>query len=204
MRKFFLILSAAASLASLASAADAATFTWSYTDGGLNNGSGELDATETAPNSGVFTIDSITGMANGFSINFGPFTGFAGTGNTIYWGPDEPQVFDPLDTFYFTDVLGFAFQVITDEYFAIYENTAVVNPPDEPGPYACGGPLVPYCLLGPGPEGDGLDDQPIALTNFQVDLVPSEVPLPAALPLLASSMAGLGFLARRRKRKAAV
>ncbi len=73
---------------------------------------------------------------------------------------------------------------------------------DELTDYACGGIDVPYCLLGP-PEGDGLENLPAALTNFQVNLVP-EVPLPAALPLLASSMAGLGFLARRRKRKAAV
>jgi len=59
-------------------------------------------------------------------------------------------------------------------------------------------------LLGPGPEGDGLDDQPIALANFQVDLVPSEVPLPAALPLMAASVAGLGLLSRRRRRKAVI
>jgi hypothetical protein len=201
MRKFFLILSAAASLASLASAADAATFTWSYTDLGSNTGSGTLEATEDLIIPGIFTIDSITGIANGLNITGGPSPAFAGTGTTIYWSPTAPQVFDPLNQFYFTDFLGFAFQVSSGQYFALYENTGIF---DVLNAYACGGPQVPYCLLGPGPEGDGLDDQPIALTNFQVDLVPSEVPLPAALPLLASSIAGFGFLARRRRRKAAV
>lgn len=200
MRKFFLILSAVASLASLASAADAATFTWTYTDGGSNNGSGELDATETAPNSGIFTINSILGMANGQSISGGPSPEYAFAGGTIYLTAAAPQIFDLALPFYFTDYNGFAFQVLSGEYFALYENTGNF---DELNDYACGGIDVPYCLLGPGPEGDGLENLPAALTNFQVNLVP-EVPLPAALPLLASSMAGLGFLARRRKRKAAV
>jgi hypothetical protein len=203
MRKFFLMLSAAASLAALSSSADAATFTWSYTDDGLNTGSGELDATETAPNSGIFTINSILGIANSFNILFGPFTDFAGTGTTFYWNALAPQFFDPDNQFYFIDVLGFAFSVNPGEYMALYQNTAVLDP-DAPGPYACGGEEVPYCLLGPGPAGDGLGNLPIALTNFQVDLLPSEVPLPAALPLMAASMAGLGFLSRRRRRKALV
>jgi len=139
MRKFFLILSAAASLASLASSADAATFTWSYTDGGSNTGNGELDATETAPNSGIFTINSILGTANGLNITGGPSPAFAGTGSTIYWSPTAPQVFDPLNQFYFTDFLGFAFQVSTGQYFALYENTGIFDVLNE---YACGGPLA--------------------------------------------------------------
>jgi hypothetical protein len=113
MRKFFLILSAAASLASLASAASAATFTWSYTGEGDNNGSGTLEATEDLIIPGIFTIDSITGIANGLNITGGPSPAFAGTGSTIYWSPTAPQVFDPLNQFYFTDFLGFAFQVIS-------------------------------------------------------------------------------------------
>jgi hypothetical protein len=201
MRKFFLILSAAASLAALASAADAATFTWSYTDGDSNTGSGTLQATEDLIIPGIFTVDSITGIANGLNITGGPAPAYAGTGNTIYWSAAAPQIFNPLAPFYFTDFLGFAFQVSSGQYFAIYENTGIF---DELNGYACGGALVPYCLIGPGEAGDGLSDTIAALSNFQVDLVPSEVPLPAALPLLASGMAGLGFLARRRKRKAAV
>ena len=195
MRKFFLILSAAASLASMASAADAATFTWSYTDGGSNTGSGTIEATQDLIDPVKFTIDSIAGTANGLSILGGPSPAYAGTGSAIYWTSSAPQVFDPLTPFYFTDFLGFAFAISATQYMAIYENTVSDD-------YACG-EVLPYCLLGPGLAGSGLADTKIALTNFQVNLVP-EVPLPAALPLLASSMAGLGFLARRRRRKAAV
>lgn len=190
-------LLAAIGLLGLAAApAHAVTFNWNYTDGGSNTGSGTLEADQGAE--GVFAITSIQGTANTESIIGGPEPSFAGTGLTVYWQPGAPPVFDPTNPFFFTDFAGFAFQVASTLYYAIYENTAQSLDPSFFPEYACGDATVPYCLLGPGPLGDGLGTTPIALSNFAV----APVPIPAALPFLATGLAALGFIGWRRKGKA--
>lgn len=194
-------VAAAALLTVHASVAGATTFNWSYTGGGANNGVGTLEATETAPNSGIFTIQTISGTANGETINASaPVPAYAGTGSTVYWSPTAPIVFNPLNPFFFTDFLGFAFLTEANHYFALYENTNYGGgaPNDA---YACGTDTSPYCLIGPGLAlGDGLGDPRVGLTNFAL----TQTPIPAALPLFATGLGMIGFLAHRRKRKAVI
>ncbi len=200
MRKLGLLFSAVVATALQASSAGAATFNWSYTDGGSHTGGGTLMANETAPNSGVFTIGSIAGTVEGLAITGGPVPTYALTGNTVYWSSTAPQFFNPSQPFFFTDYDGFAVSTASG-FFAIYENTGNFDPNND---YACGGGSVPYCLIGPGDNNtDGLSDPRFALTNFQVDLVAS-TPIPGALPLFASGLGVLGFITHRRKRKQAV
>jgi hypothetical protein len=197
MRKFGLLISAVVAISMQAASADAATFNWSYTDGGSHTGGGTLTATETSPGSGKFNINSISGTAEGEAITGGPFPSYAFTGTAVYWTASAPQVFDPLNPFFFTDFAGFAWSS-NSGFFSVYENNAS-------NLYDCLPASAPYCLIGPGANfTSGLDDPKFALTNFQVDLVPGQTPIPGALPLFASGLGLLGFAAHRRKRKQAI
>jgi hypothetical protein len=130
----------------------------------------------------------MTGTANGLTV----------TGVTVY-GFSAQQLFftTPIvPPFFFTDTSGIGFTVTGGQAFNIYEDAGNFNPGTD---YACG---ADYCLLGLGTPGtSGIGDPVVALTSFTISLATSETPLPAALPLFASGLGVLGFVAHRRKRK---
>ena len=87
------------------------------------------------------------------------------------------------------DVIGFGGGIFSQSYFNKYL-----------GLYY--GPTVGYAFGNSGnPASAFVQDNFVNNTNFAFTV--SEVPLPAALPLLATAVAGLGAASRRRKRAAA-
>jgi hypothetical protein len=194
MRKFAVLLASTAFFVLPLSLANAATFDWSYTDGGSNSGSGTLTADLSSP--GVYDLDTITGTANGFAVT-GPST-YAFDDNVIYFSPTAPTHFDPTNPFFFVDFAGIAF-ITSGGTFNIYEGTI-----GQPVPYNCGD-ASPYCLIGPGvPGGDGVGtpttDPIVALTDFSLTEV-AATPLPAALPLFAGGLGIFGLFGARKRRK---
>lgn len=67
-------------------------------------------------------------------------------------------------------------------------------------PTIIGSPVNPFLLIGGSPGRPGVPVDPTDPTGPPID-PPAEVPLPGALPFMATGLAGF-FLARRRKRAA--
>lgn len=197
MRHALLGFCAAAALALSASASHAAVFSWSFTDGGSNFGSGTFEATQdlTADPSGVtYDINSVSGTALGQNIT--GLTGYGTANNQIYWQPGSPTHFDPANPYYHVGFFGFGFTLADNNNYDLYEEAGT-----QPVGWSCGGASTPYCLLGPNSDGsyNGFGDHVVVLTDFAV----AQTPLPATLPLFASGLGLLGFVTYRGKRKPA-
>ena len=201
MRNKFLGFATASIFLLTASASNATTFSWSFTDGGTITGSGTFEATQDliADASGAtYQIQSVTGtMLNQTILN--QLTGYGTADNLIYWQPGAPASFDPLNPYYHADYYGVGFALANGQFYALYEEAGT-----QPTGWTCGGANVPYCLLGPNTDGsyNGFGDHVVALTDFAVSNI-SETPLPATFPLFASGLGAMGLLGWRRKRKAA-
>jgi hypothetical protein len=200
MRSALLGLSAAVVLALSAPASYATTFTWSFTDGGTNTGSGTFEAFKTTDpgdptNHDVFQVTSISGTALGQTIN--SLSNYGSANNYIYWNPSSPTHFDSAHPYYHAGYFGMGFTLANGDNYDLYEEAGT-----QLASYTCGDPTVPYCLLGPSASNtdSGANGPRIALTDFAVA---AQTPLPASLPLFASGLGGLGFAAYRRKRKQA-
>lgn len=150
------------------------------------NGSGTMTGSETGPSSGVYYITGITGTVNGSTI-----TGIM-----------------PVDSFYSND---------NDLYFPAVDMAGQVNAEpvqlDPDGlafyvPGQCdnsgsndGGECLIYAATGDYIPANGLYEV-FPFGSGQFSAVLATTPLPAALPLLATGLGGLGLLGWRRKRKA--
>jgi hypothetical protein len=123
-----------------------------------------------------FVISAITGFWSGSDIpgfditGLLPAGGFAANNNVLFF-PDTPYL----------DLQGVSFALSDAELVSIFFLGGTYGTLR----------LDPNC-------GDCRNG--ILQTSGVFTLVPTAVPLPAALPLFASGLAGLGWLARRRKR----
>ena len=163
--------------------AQAVTFDWTYSGGGLSGG-GTLEATF---DGGVtYTITSISGLANGLTIS----------GLTVYDGPDQ-LIFYPQPANVVVDALGFSFGVGDgSNSYNIYEDANYT-----PGSYYDCGAL--YCILGPGlTDGSNIGPGPgtdvvTPLETLTLTLV--AVPEPSTWAMMLLGVAGLGFLGYRKR-----
>lgn len=181
MRKLLVWAASAAFLALQASGASAAIFNWSYTDGGSNVGSGTFTASQDLgldPTGNTYLVSGVTGTANGESV--GTVGSFFGTDQLIF--PASPRLVDRNGVGFFSALSG----------FALYEDDGGYAPGSE---FACGDI---YCLI-TGPANQDSHTVPIAVN---LSITAADTPLPGALPLFASGLAGLGLFGLRRKRKA--
>jgi hypothetical protein len=165
---------AGAVMLSLASAASATTFNWSYS--GLNgyavSASGTLQATPLG--GGAYQVTSITGTRNGSAI----------TGLTNY-AIEDNQVYDTVPHL---DFLGLAFNVGSDAFNIYFWDVTT-------GQYSCG--AIGYCEIGPGVSGtDGLG--PPADPTHQIDVSLSAVPEPSTWGMMLIGFGVLGAALRRR------
>ena len=182
--KKLLVASAVAGVLSLASAARAVTFDWSYSGGGLSGG-GTLQAIY---DGGVtYTITSISGLANGVTIS----------GLTSYDGPDQ-FIFYPNPPNVVVDGLGFSFGVGDGSMsYNIYQDGGLYTPGSY---YSC---VNLYCILGPGPtDGSNIGpggDVVTPLDSLTLTLVAGSVPEPSTWAIMLLGFAGLGVLAYRKR-----
>ena len=175
------------------------TFNWSYTGAGVNVGSGTLTATLNTFDplvTNAYDITSITGVANGFTINMTNV--FSSPDNLIYYGPG---------TTYAVDVRGISFSGPAGVAFSIGADTVAGGSPF-PG-FTCGSA---YCLTGPGDPNDlnpsnlvdvndpnGLRTHPVVgLTDVTITLA-SAVPEPSTWAMMILGFAAVGFMAYRRR-----
>lgn len=198
MRNSLWALSVAAVLA-VSTSAHATTFTWSYTDGGANFGSGTLDATQDVNDltGATWLVSTVSGTAQGEAVT--GTTGYGTADNRIYWQPGAPAHFDPFSPYYHVDYYGLGLTLANGDHYAIYEEAGI-----QPTGWSCGGSDVPYCLLGPNTDGsyNGFNDPVVALTDFVLDAASaSQTPLPAALPLFGTGLGALALFASGRRKK---
>jgi hypothetical protein len=154
---------------------NATTFNWSITGNGIS-ASGSLDAN---PSGSSYLVDAIAGTLSGQPV--GLLSVGAYTNNNLVY-PAGPQ---------FLDFDGLGFSVNGSLYDVYYDPSAT-------GTYSCG--VVGYCLLGPGnPSNPSGFSDPTQVVDFSLT---AATPLPAALPLFATGLGGLGLLGWHRKRKA--
>jgi hypothetical protein len=202
MRKTLLVLSAAAALSLSASASQATDFTWSYTDsGGVNVGSGTFVATQDLfddPTGVTYQIQSIIGTAQGQTIT--GLSGYGTANNQIYWEPGSPVHFDPANPYYHVGFFGMGFSLANGDHYDLFEEAGI-----QPPGWICGGASVPFCLLGPNQNGNynGFNDPIVTISDFAVEAVVGQTPLPGTLPLFASGLSALGLVTFRRKRQQA-
>lgn len=185
-------LVASAALVFQVSAANAATFNWSYTDGGANVGSGTLTATPDATVLNAYDITSITGTANGYVIDSDATT-FALPDQLVYVG-----------TGYSIDDRGISFySTASDVSFNLGADLAVGH--TQYAGYACN---FAYCLLGPstgtadttfGTNTDPTGAQIFTPVGVDVSItLTGAVPEPSTWAMMILGFAGMGFMAYRR------
>ncbi len=174
-----LAIAAAAAFALQASAAGATTLIWSYTGPGPNSGSGTIEGTllTSGPYAGGYSVDSISGTANGQTI----------TGVDTFDLPDN-VVYPPSPPNVGVDTNGFSFDAGGVQY-NLYEDFGNFDTP----PFACG---AVYCLI-------SSTSDTVALTDFTVSLAPAGVPEPASWAMLILGFGGIGAALRSRHRMVA-
>ena len=145
------------------------------------------------PSGAVYQVFSISGTALGQDIT--GLTDYGTADNKVTWEPGSPDHFDTGNPYYHVAYYGLGFTLENGLSYDIYEDAGI-----QPPRWSCGG--ADFCLLGPNadPHYYGFNDPVTALTDFAVA---AETPLPATLPLFASGLSALGFMAIRRKRKVA-
>jgi hypothetical protein len=172
---------AASAVPLFVSGASATVLDWSYTGTGIS-GSGTMDATliTSGPFAGGYSIDSISGTANGQTI-FG-LSEYDFPDNIVY-PPSPPNVGVDAD--------GFSFSVGDgSSSYNLYEDDGLYTPGP---PYGCG---AVYCLLGPGSTSTGGAGDPfVSLSSFTVNVVPE----PSTWAMMLLGFGGLGYLAYRKR-----
>lgn len=177
---------------SLASPASAMLFDWSFT-GPSVTGSGTIQATEISPGSGVFSVTSITGSTSLGSI-FG-LSSFDGVDNLVY-DPPLPPPNGPVDTF------GIAFSIGTGaQAYALYADGGQLLGTG----FGC---AAAFCIQGPGASSNtaAQPDLPvIQVDSFVLTAgVTAAVPEPSTWAMMILGLAGVGWLAHRRRAQIAV
>jgi hypothetical protein len=183
------VLVVALSIALGSANGNATTFNWSITENGITLGSGSLDANPTGGGPTTANlVDAMSGTFNGQTVGLLATGAYAGNNNQVFY-PDtgSPPAGVQLDF----NGLGFT---ANGSFYNVYYD------PNSTGTYSCG--VVGYCLVGPGSSSDpvGAND-PTQVVDFSLT-TGTVTPLPAALPLFATGLAGIGLLGWRRKRKA--
>lgn len=138
-----------------------------------------FDDTGTA--SGTFSVDSTTGFVTAFNIS-------TTAGTTLGAAVYDSTNGSVLDNFLAPNSVAFLFDDLPTRYLRL----AFANALTSPG-------LNPLVIAAFSGSYECLNCSParFALSGEAV----SSVPLPAALPLFASSLAGLGWLSRRRRKQ---
>jgi hypothetical protein len=167
-------------------AANANTFDWSFSAYSGNecpcvSGSGTLIATDEP--GGMYEVTSMTGTVNGAAIELAPVgtvAGQYGSNDNVIFYPEAPW-----DSF--VDEGGLAWEVVGGTQIGDLIGFQLHNPTGASD--AC-------CYLDyyAGPSGNN------ALESLSFSPV-TATPLPAALPLFATGLGGLGLFGGRRKRK---
>jgi hypothetical protein len=168
--------------------AQAVTFLWNYSGGGLSGG-GTLEATDLGED--TYFITSISGLANGVTIS----------GLTEYNFPDQFILY-PNPPNAVVDVLGFSFGIGDgSNSYNIYENNGFYA-----GKYLDCGAL--YCIVGPGAtDTSGLGPDPTdpvtALDSLTLTPVVA-VPEPSTCAMMLLGFAGLAYAGYRQRQKLGV
>lgn len=142
------------------------------------SGNGTLEASST--DGSPYTITSMTGTLGGNSVT-GPISGGEFSQDALLYYPASADLLDFGGVSLATGPSTGSFQ------YNIYSSTLTGSAGSTQ--YACGS--VGYCVI------SGESGLPLASVSFSV----SATPLPAALPLFATGLGGLGLLGSWRKRK---
>jgi hypothetical protein len=167
-------------LVSFCAPANATTFYWEYFGSGIA-AAGTFDATDQG--GGNYLVTSIFGTRNGIAID--GLTGYAFNDNIIMPASSPNQL-----TF---NGLAFSVAGVAHNVFYQFEN-------ESDNVWTC---FVPnsYCELTGVPFSGGQGDLSIPISFRLSDVPLTATPLPAALPLYATGLGIIGFIAWRRKRK---
>jgi PEP-CTERM motif len=163
--------------------AQAVTFLWNYSGGGLSGG-GTLEATDEG--GGAYLITSISGLANGVTIS----------GLTEYNFPDQ-IIFYPDPPNVVVDPLGFSFGIGDgSNSYNIYGNNGFYA-----GKYLDCGAL--YCIVAGATDNSGLGPDPTDAVTALASLTLTQVavPEPSTWAMMLLGFAGLGFAGYRQRQK---
>jgi hypothetical protein len=205
LSKSLAVLTAAAVVLCLAGRAEAVPITYTiFGTGSGSLGGAEFDdrsvtVTTTADTSTVFAVSPPTSPFNGHGNFVGPITisvdGFAPAtllaGGFAFSNQDATP--DPgvgIAGFFPTAEI---MATIAPEFLGYDLSTAI-------GPITGSGVIRLDAFF--ATTGGDFNLQSIGMTTFEATIA-SEVPLPTALPLFATGLAGFGWLARRRKKQTA-
>jgi hypothetical protein len=146
--------------------------------------SGTLTASHTADSNGARTITSITGTVQYYGVSFSPYNStivaLLPAGDTTFTITNDNLLYYPASPGAYLDGFGLSFVDSLNIRYRLFGDHAPCS----------------ICA------------DPAQVDIFPLDLVPGNfvavaTPVPAALPLFATGLGVLGFLARRRRKAAA-
>jgi hypothetical protein len=172
LKDAFVGLAAAAALAVCASSANASSYLWSYSGGGVS-ASGWLAATPAG--GGVFDVTAIGGTRNGVGIT--GLASYAGQDNVVY-DPAAPSS---------VDYGGLAYATSGGHLFNVYYDTSNSDY------WACRDAGVGYCETQAVVGGDSI----IPVDSFTLTAVPE--PATWALMMVGAGCIGAGLRMRRKE-----